>query len=296
MDKKKLTIAIPAYNEEVNIVNLLKSILSQKMERYILEKIIVMSDGSRDSTVKNAKQVKSKKIIIKNFSDRAGKNFRINQVFKQNKNTIVVLDADIKVIDKHFIAKLCDPILKGFDLTSCYVDYLKPKNTFEKVLGVSIDIINEVFTKQNNGNNVYTCRGVGRAFSASLAHKINFPGVAGDDAYSYFYCKKNNYKYYFVKNAKAYIRLPNNVTDHIKQSSRFQESKKTMQKLFKLIDISSEYDIPILKLLPAITKSLIKKPLLTLVYIALSKFSQFNMKKDYKNVKWEIAQSSKDLN
>jgi len=46
----KITIGIPAYNEEKNIGNLLNDILNQKLEHNILEKILVISDNSTDKT------------------------------------------------------------------------------------------------------------------------------------------------------------------------------------------------------------------------------------------------------
>ena len=46
-----VTIALSAYNEAENIGRFLQSVLEQKENGFILEKILVISDGSDDSTI-----------------------------------------------------------------------------------------------------------------------------------------------------------------------------------------------------------------------------------------------------
>lgn len=292
-----LTILIPAFNEEVNIKNLLIDLLSQKSNKYRIQNIIVASDGSTDQTVELANEVTSKKIKVIASKKRLGKNSRINNAFLKNKgNIIVVIDADVKILDKNFLDKLVRPIAK-YDLTSSRIEIVKPRTIFEKILSISIDLINSVFSKYKNGNNVYTCRGVARAFSPKLVKAIRFPNSVGDDAYSYFFCKENNFNYKFVNNAVAFIRLPNNYEDHLKQSVRFKNSQRIMQKLFPDINIVQEYKIPTIQFYAELFKLFIKKPILTLSYLYINYKAKHNSKtNNNSSAKWEIAQSSKDLN
>lgn len=60
MKKLTVTIGIPAYKEEKNIVRFLKSVLMQKEDGFKLNEIWVHSDRSVDRTVKLAKSLKSK--------------------------------------------------------------------------------------------------------------------------------------------------------------------------------------------------------------------------------------------
>src|SRR3990167_5680232 len=92
MNKKiNLSVGIPAYNEEANIANLLKSILSQKKDNFNLLEIIAVSDCSNDDTMK----------IISKFSDKRLRKFenkmRIGQAATQNK-IIDLFKGDILVI------------------------------------------------------------------------------------------------------------------------------------------------------------------------------------------------------
>ena len=61
MKQLRVTIGIPAYNEENNIIPLLTSLVNQKTSQVVVEKIIVMSDGSSDNTVGSVKLLKNKK-------------------------------------------------------------------------------------------------------------------------------------------------------------------------------------------------------------------------------------------
>src|SRR5258706_12530725 len=104
MSKKTITVtvAISAFNEEDNIVAFLQSVLNQKQEGYSLEKIIVVSDGSTDSTVQKAKSLNSKLLEIIVHKTRAGKPTRMNEIYKMCKSDILVEnDADTIYFDRN---------------------------------------------------------------------------------------------------------------------------------------------------------------------------------------------------
>ena len=72
MKKLKLSIIVPAYNEENTILKLLNKVIKTKI--YIKKEIIVINDGSTDNTlkiveeyiIKNEKKIKIKLINKKN--------------------------------------------------------------------------------------------------------------------------------------------------------------------------------------------------------------------------------------
>ena len=65
MKQLTVTIAIPTYNEEKNIYTLLSAILLQDQKNFVLEKILVIDDGSTDQTVKQLQRLTDQKIVIK---------------------------------------------------------------------------------------------------------------------------------------------------------------------------------------------------------------------------------------
>src|SRR5258708_3629060 len=98
MKKLTVTIGIPAFNEEKNIVNLLKSIAKQKGNLFIIKKIIILCDNCTDKTADKAfefaKNYKNIHIILDN--ERKGKVARLNQLYTLNKSDVLItFDADI---------------------------------------------------------------------------------------------------------------------------------------------------------------------------------------------------------
>src|SRR3989344_1399036 len=253
-----VTVGIPAYNEETNIENLVLEILDQKQSIFELEKVIVVSDGSTDGTVDKVKNIKNPLLKALNNSERKGKPYRLNQLIDKTKSDIlVVLDADTFIKDKLFLEKLIKPIIKyEADLTSAAVEELAPKTFIQKMLKASMDFKKFIFTGYREGNNLYTCHGRARAFSRSLYTSIHFGDTIADDAFSYFFCKANNFKYYFAQDVKVYYQLPKTFTDHEKQSIRFFQAKKDLGKVFAKELVQSEYQLPLALTLQSFLRSL----------------------------------------
>ncbi|MCL4441785.1 MAG: glycosyltransferase, partial [Firmicutes bacterium] len=104
-----LTVAIPAYNEEANIKNILLSVLAQKKSNFKLRKIIVYSDASGDKTDKIVRSVKNPVVKLIRGASRKGKYFRVNQLFGMCESDIlIILDADIALVGEHFLETLVD--------------------------------------------------------------------------------------------------------------------------------------------------------------------------------------------
>ncbi|CAB50485.1 glycosyltransferase [Pyrococcus abyssi] len=89
--KPKVSVIIPAYNEEENIKKAIKAALSQD---YPVEEVIVVDDGSEDGTYEKAKEVKDERVKVIRIEHK-GKAGAINEGLKLAKGeVIVVTDAD----------------------------------------------------------------------------------------------------------------------------------------------------------------------------------------------------------
>lgn len=98
---------IPAYNEEKTIGAVLKTLTQLK----VLDEIIVISDGSTDNTVLEAKKYNVEVIELKQNQGKTKAIFL--GVNNSNADTILMLDADlIGLTPKHVIA-LINPVLSG---------------------------------------------------------------------------------------------------------------------------------------------------------------------------------------
>lgn len=296
--KNTVSIGIPAYNEEANIGFLMDDLINQKQKKILIEKIIIFSDSSTDKTIEIVKSINYKKILILNNRKRAGLAAGQNRIIKNtDSDTLVLLNADIRIKDSKFLEKLISPITVGqADLVAPHVEEVKSQSFFEKILLTSTQLKNQTYEEFNQGKNVYTCHGQARAFSKRLYKKIHFPFSIGEDAYSYFYCISNGFKYQYVKDINVLYKLPDNFLDHEKQSIRFFQSQKFLAKKFNRQFVTSEYNIPKILLIKSVLTYLMKQPIHTILYILIAVY--LNVRSYfYKSIgnTWEISKTSKKL-
>lgn len=293
----KVSIGIPAFNEEANIELIIKDLLNQKQDNILIERILISSDGSTDRTTEIVKSFKDKKLVLFDNKKRKGLATMQNIIIKNtNSDMLVLLNADIRIKNTNFLEKLVAPISSGkADLTTPSVKEVKPQRFFEKILLTSTKIKNLAYKEFKKGNNVYTCHGQARAFSRKLYKKIHFPSSIGEDAYSYFYCLSNGFKYKYQKDISVLYKLPDNFKDHTKQSIRFFQSQKLISKKFNKNFVLSEYNIPKKIMAKSVLQSLIQYPIYTSFYlfVVLYLCVQSYLSKNVDD-KWEIAVSSKN--
>jgi len=107
----KLTILIPAYNEEGTIGTVIQEI-PKSIESINKKEVIVIDDGSSDNTVKVAKEAGA---IVYSFPENRGLAKAISYGFSKgtehNADILVILDADNQY-DSSEISKLIKPIIE----------------------------------------------------------------------------------------------------------------------------------------------------------------------------------------
>jgi len=297
MKKSKLTvtIGITAYNEQENIIRLISDVLSQRGESFTIQKIIIASDGSDDLTVEKVKNLKKKHIRIIVGKEREGKGFRLNEIISTtNSDILVLLDADIRLEKNDFIQKLVTPIeTKKADFTCPLLVPVKPKNIIGKSIFISDTMKNYVQNRIRKGNNLLNCRGAARAMSKELYTQLYFTKSVHEDAYSYLFAQKSGFKFVYVKETRAYYKLPSTLADHWSQSNRFFSGRKILFREFGRDKVSEEYHIPFLLGITACFLSLIRSPFYTLVYLLILVSSKIRSLFLIPEDKWTVAKSAK---
>lgn len=300
MKKPTVTIGIPAFNEEANIAQLLEALCKQDQSAFDLERIVVISDNSTDKTALRAGTVNKKMVKVIENRKRQGKSQILNQLMQTTQSDIFVqVDADVLIKDSRMLLKLIAPITrKEADLTSAQVKEYWTHSKLEQILKISMLMKKEIFGSVNNGNNIFTCHGRARAFSRRLYKKMYFdPNIVAEDAFSYLFAVSNKFTYKYAKNAYIYYKLPSNIADHQKQSVRFFNSYKQLEKIFGQSLLKKECELPKLPLLKKMGKYFAKYPISMTLYVGILIFMKFKARKKMKNeAKWSTATSSKTFN
>lgn len=298
-NKPTILIGIPAYNEAENIEKLIKSILSQIKENYTLKQIIIVSDCSNDNTDQIVKNIRNEKVKLLRNKDRSGKYFSQNRLINiLREEILVLLDADIKLKDNHVIEKLIEPLTKDpqIGLVAGNSIPLPGKTLTEKVLNHSIRMKTEIYEQINHKNNIYLCRGTIRAFSKKFISQFKWQSVAGEDAYAYLSCITKGFKFKYEPKAIVYFRSPNNLKDHLRQSTRFLQGYDLLKEYFDHTFINKELRIPLDKIANTTIKYFIINPYYFSIYISILVYSkiksQFTQNSSHT---WNIAISSKKI-
>ncbi len=116
--KEFISIVIPIYNESESIVFLVEEIISVMESSKINFELILVNDGSNDSTLKilNDLSSKIKELIVINFRRNYGQTAAMAAGFDySNGEIIITLDGDLQN-DPHDIPDLIEYITQGYDM------------------------------------------------------------------------------------------------------------------------------------------------------------------------------------
>lgn len=109
----KLSIIIPAFNEEKTITKLIQQVQASKLPQKITKEIIIVDDGSTDGTPDILKKLKRKNIKIYYQKKNQGKGAAIRRGLKESTGSVVIIqDADLEYNPQEY-SSLLQPILDG---------------------------------------------------------------------------------------------------------------------------------------------------------------------------------------
>lgn len=304
MKKLKLstvTIGIPAHNEEANIGYLLESILSQKSDNFVIEKIYVLCDGCTDSTAEKAKKfsIKHPRITVLDDGKRKGKAGRLNQLYRLNKSKFVFsFDGDVVLKEDRVIERM----VRAFEtenvvLVSGNNQPVKAETLTERIYNAGFKMWYEIRKDYQEGNNVRNIHGCAVALRGVFAKKFQYPPnlSSGDGGFVYMAAKAQRKNFRFVKNAVILFRSVNNLQDFLLQASRNLYAGTVVGEHFG-DGFYKEYAVPHEYKLKGIAKSLSSDPIFTTLALILSLFLRIFPKRRFipsKGANWETSVSTK---
>jgi cellulose synthase/poly-beta-1,6-N-acetylglucosamine synthase-like glycosyltransferase len=299
MNKPTVTIAVSALNEEANIKRFLESVVHQEEDDFVITKILIISDGSEDKTVEIAKSFYVKTIEVREYAERKGKSYRINEIIGGLTSDIMVqFDADVVLEHDRVIHDLIQPLIHQESVGMCGGNPLPflPETFTEKAIVCSLDSYLPLRSKLKGGNNVYSALGCMLAFRTQFIKKVTIPNDAVvDDLFLYFSCLSLGYTYAYAPTAIVRYRLPQTLRDHVKQNTRFASGPLKMKEYFSSDLVDSELHIPTYLKLRYRIEQVLKHPILSMYIYIVNKYCHYKAARTWRGAhsKWDLVQSTK---
>ncbi len=220
----ELSIGIPSYNENRNLIRLLKQIKRQKLYPGTILKEIIISDDSDDETPELMERyLKNEKLEIKyiHHEKRRGVAAAWNEIFREAGGDIIILyDADI-FLTKNTTYYLTKKILenKKTGVVGGNIIALLEKGIASEASYFISRWLNNVRTRYPESQ--FTIMGRALALRRKLADKIYIPPhVIAVDLYIETIAYKEKYKISYAKNAIVFFKPAKTLYENMSQIVR----------------------------------------------------------------------------
>ncbi len=231
-----ISVIIPAYNEEKNIRHTIMSVIEADYPKG--KEIIVVDDGSRDSTASIVREMSKKYKALRLIrGHHSGKGGAVNLGVRHAANNFVaVLDADTK-IEKGALLDLFKPFSDGsVGAVSAVLRVSKSRNVLNwfQQLDYAISSSWRYVVDKVNGSCIVPgfC-----AFRKSAFLEVG--GFHGDNAVEDYdicmYLRKAGYKIRMTPDSVAYTRVPETLNGLVRQRARW--NRGTLQVIRKHNDV-----------------------------------------------------------
>jgi glycosyltransferase involved in cell wall biosynthesis len=108
-DLRVLSVVVPCFNEEKT----LKELIGRVLEQDSVSEVIVVDDGSSDSSVAIAQGINDSRIVVRVKSKNEGKGSAIREGFQMASSPFVIIqDADLEY-DPRDYSRLLKPLIEG---------------------------------------------------------------------------------------------------------------------------------------------------------------------------------------
>ncbi|MGN6349114.1 MAG: glycosyltransferase [Candidatus Nitrosocosmicus sp.] len=293
MTNKKITIGIPTFNEEKNILKFFGSLQKQNLKSNIIQKIIFVDD-SEDNTpvIINKLKLDYPALNIELFhnTERKGASYAWNTIFKNSIGEIVILlDADIE-LEKNCIYNLTDKINDKTGLcASNTLPIIAKDNLFSKASAFIAYWLRSIRLK---GLSQYTTMGRALALNSKDVKDLEIPkDIIAIDLYLQCKILEKNKNIVYNDKAIIYFKTPLNLTDFLSQITRSIIGHRQIKEYTK----EFSFDLPITVLIKEFIKNSFNYPSYSFALIccySLLPFSYFRNRNKISSL-WEMAKSTK---
>jgi glycosyltransferase involved in cell wall biosynthesis len=291
---KKITIGIPTYNEEKNIIKFFESLKKQNIESNSIDKILFVDD-SDDNTPELISKLKienpSLKIELIHNNKRMGASNAWNTIFKESSGEVIVLlDADIE-LEKNCIVNLTSKINENTGLCASNTQpIIQNGNKFSKASAFIAFWLRSI---RQHGVSQYTTMGRALALNSDSVKYLEIPiNIIAIDLYIQCKILENQKNVVYSDDAVIYFKTPSTMQDFLGQVTRAIIGHNQIKKLTK----KCSPNLPFLILLKEFLVNSFRYPnyALALMYCySMLPYSYFKTKKNVSYL-WQAASSTKE--
>ena len=233
----KLSIILPVFNEENNIINTIKSILNVDYDN--LMELIIINDGSKDNSKEKIENfikdinIKNRKIYFINFEKNQGKRTAIYEGVKYSHSDIIITVDSDTLLNKDTILNLIQPFEnESVGAVAGNIRVNNHENSFTAMLNAAFYFgFGFLRPAQSTIGSVLCTPGALSAYRKSViiddleAWKnqqfLFHPAIIGEDRSLTNIILNKNYKVVYQENAIAYTNVPNSLSGIIKMFIRW---------------------------------------------------------------------------
>jgi cellulose synthase/poly-beta-1,6-N-acetylglucosamine synthase-like glycosyltransferase len=245
---EKVSVLIPAYNEEKSISKCVISCLNQTKQP---DEVVVINDGSKDNTLKILKYLQKKlkdghRIKIVDLKKNTGNKSKAQEKgLKYVKGDIVIMTDGDTTLDKNFVKEIMKSFAKDKELVAVtgFVES-KKNNWITSVREIDYLVCQTIYKQaQTKVGALFVLVGCGSGFrKKEFLETVSFDhdNITEDLDFTY-QLKLAGKKLGFNDNAIIYTQDPNNLKSYFKQIYRWYSGGWTcLRKNFKILKKPNE--------------------------------------------------------
>ena len=289
----KVTIGVPTFNEEENILTFLRSLEANISGNYFASEIII-SDDSSDNTPKVIDEfTKSSSMNIRfiHHHERRGTAAAWNEIFEESTGDIIVLyDADI-ILQQNCTYELISKIHGKVGMCASNQKPIQVKGLLGRA---SIFISKWLELVRNRGLSQYSVMGRALSIYSELAKKISIPNdIIAIDLYLQCKVMEHGFDIFYNDDALVYFYPANNMSDFISQILRAFNGHRQIRKYLRRLEVNLSPYVAIIETIRNISRDP-SGALSVAVCYTLIPFYMFKLK-GTNSSRWHIAKSTKSI-